>query len=111
LSKARIAEIRERGMRSSDFRIGMECWMSGARRRCTDIGTRLVIAIKLNQDDDPSWYKGPPFGVCESTIVLKEANPLFRSYYLGTVENLHAQEAVEVNQLLTQTRDVQTVGS
>jgi hypothetical protein len=33
--------------------------------------------------------------------VLKEANPLVQELYLGTVKNLQAQEAVEVNQLLT----------
>jgi hypothetical protein len=43
--------------------------------------------------------------------VLKEANPLVQELYLGTVENLQAQEAVEVNQLLTQTLEVQPVGS
>jgi hypothetical protein len=43
--------------------------------------------------------------------VLKEANPLVQELYVGTVENLQAQEAVEVNQLLTQTLEVQPVGS
>ena len=32
--------------------------------------------------------------------VLKEANPLVQELYLGTVENLQAQEAVEVNHCL-----------
>jgi hypothetical protein len=68
LSEERIAEIREHGMRLSDFKIGMEFWMSGSRWRCTDIGTRLVIAIKLDMDDDPSWYSGPPYAVCECPI-------------------------------------------
>ena len=43
--------------------------------------------------------------------VLKDANPLVQEFYLGTVENLQAQEAVEVNQRLTQTLEVQPVGS
>jgi hypothetical protein len=60
LSEERIADIREHGIRLSDFAIGLEFWMSRTRWRCTDIGTRLVIAIKLNQDDAPSWYKDPP---------------------------------------------------
>lgn len=55
-------------MRLSDFHIGLEFWMSGSRWRCTDVGTRLVIAIKLDHDDDPSWYGGPPYAVCEHTI-------------------------------------------
>jgi len=41
LSEERIAEIREHGMRLSDFRIGMEFWMSGTRWCCTDIGTGM----------------------------------------------------------------------
>jgi hypothetical protein len=68
LSEERIAEIREHGMRLSDFRVGMEFWMSGTRWRCTDIGTRLVIAIQLVYDDDPFWYKGPPYAIPQSTI-------------------------------------------
>ena len=43
--------------------------------------------------------------------VLTAANPLVQELYLGTVENLQTQEAVEVNQLLIQTLEVQPVGS
>jgi hypothetical protein len=35
--------------------------------------------------------------------VLKETNPLVHEFYLGTFENLRAQKAAELNQLLTQT--------
>jgi formate dehydrogenase maturation protein FdhE len=42
--------------------------------------------------------------------VLKEANPLVQELYLGTVENLQAEEAAEVNQLLIQTLEVQPAG-
>jgi hypothetical protein len=35
--------------------------------------------------------------------VLKETNPLVHELYLGTIENLRAQKAAEVNQVLTQT--------
>jgi len=35
--------------------------------------------------------------------VLKETNPLVHELYLGTLENLQAQKATEVNRLLTQT--------
>ena len=69
LSEERIAEIREHRIRLSDFKIGFEFWMSGARWRCTDIGTRLVIAIKHELDhEDPSWYKGPPYAVVEHAL-------------------------------------------
>ena len=35
--------------------------------------------------------------------VLKESNPLVHELYLGTIENLQAQKAAEVNRVLTQT--------
>jgi len=35
--------------------------------------------------------------------VLKETNPLVHELYLGTIESLRAQKAVEVSQALTQT--------
>jgi hypothetical protein len=42
--------------------------MSGSRWLCTDVGSRLVLAIKLDLDDDPSWYSGPPYAVVVHTI-------------------------------------------
>ena len=39
--------------------------------------------------------------------VLKETNPLVHELYLGTIENLRAQKAAEVNQVLTQTLESQ----
>lgn len=44
--------------------IGMEFISDGNRWRCTDKGSRTIVAIKLDQDD-PSWYNGPPYGVAE----------------------------------------------
>lgn len=35
-------------MRHSDFRIGDMFWCSGRQWRCTDIGTRTVLAIRLD---------------------------------------------------------------
>jgi len=51
-------------MKHSEFEKDMEFWMSGAKWRVTDIGMRTIIAIKLDKDD-PSWYNGPPYAVCE----------------------------------------------
>ncbi len=39
--------MREHSMRLSDFHIGLEFWMSGSHWRCTDVGSRVVVAIKL----------------------------------------------------------------
>jgi hypothetical protein len=95
LSEERIAEIREDGMLLSDFRIGMIFWMSGGRWRCTDIGrTRLVIAIKLDMDDDPSWYDGPPYAVCEHTIDQHDFTACSLTRYDGNSES-YTDEEVE----------------
>lgn len=55
-------------MKHSDFRIGCEFLISGDRWRCTDVGTRTVIAIKLEHEDDLSWYNGPPYAVAEAAL-------------------------------------------
>jgi hypothetical protein len=92
LSEERIAEIREHGMRLSDFRIGMEFWLSGSRWRCTDIGTRLVIAIRLDHDDDPSWYDGPPYAVCECPIFQHDFTACSLTRYEGNSESCTDEE-------------------
>lgn len=51
-------------MNHSDFRIGEEFVTATGRWRCTDIGTRVIIAIQLGASDS-SWYNGPPFAVME----------------------------------------------
>jgi hypothetical protein len=52
---------RQSNMKHSDFRIGLE-FMSGPGFlwRCTDIGTRTILAIQLDRDD-PNSYRGPPY--------------------------------------------------
>jgi hypothetical protein len=67
-SKEEIAKMREHSMRLSDFHIGLEFWMSGSHWRCTDVGSRVVVAIKLEHDDDPGMYNGPPYKICEHTL-------------------------------------------
>jgi antitoxin ParD1/3/4 len=52
------------GMEHADFQIGMEFLTAAGRWRVTDIGTRTVIAIKLDQTD-PRNYNGPPFSIVE----------------------------------------------
>lgn len=72
-------------MRHSDFQIGMEFHCGNARWRCTDVGSRVIIAISLDPHqvvtvdfgatpagqtssrltDDPSWLTGPPYAVVE----------------------------------------------
>lgn len=55
-------------MQHLDFHIGIEFECGGRRWRCTDIGTRTVIAIPLEHPEDPSWYNGSPYAVTETVF-------------------------------------------
>jgi hypothetical protein len=76
-------------MRHEDFRIGIEFWCAGRRWRCTDVPTRVVVALCLEPHDvvtvtanvgasgttttrtttaDESWFKGPPYAVPEEVF-------------------------------------------
>lgn len=69
-------------MKHGDFSIGLEFKTETGLWRCTDVGTRTIIAIHLSSvevttqsDDssltsevvtsDPSWFNGPPYAVAE----------------------------------------------
>ncbi|WP_445147376.1 hypothetical protein [Dyella sp. Tek66A03] len=48
-------------MKLADFHIGLEFVASaGFRWRCTDVGTRTILAVQLDRDN-PDWYQGPPY--------------------------------------------------
>lgn len=70
----------------SEFAIGAEFTCSGSRWRCTDIGSRVVVAIRIDEAKISSsrrgepvtqrtlsqaeaeaigWFNGPPYGVVE----------------------------------------------
>lgn len=55
-------------MRHSDFAIGETFWCGGRAWRCTDKGTRTILAIELSHEEDPSWYNGPPYAVAEAVF-------------------------------------------
>lgn len=72
-------------MKHSEFSIGTEFHTGDARWRCTDVGTRTIVAIRIDQvtvthsdgkgntwsavvTDDPSWFNGPPYAVAESVF-------------------------------------------
>jgi hypothetical protein len=55
-------------MKRADFQIGGEFLTAAGRWRCTDIGKRTIAAIRLDHDDDPSWYSGPPYAVVETVF-------------------------------------------
>ena len=50
-----------------EFRIGETFICDFGRWRCTDIGTRVIVAIKLDAADE-SWYNGPPYAVAEAVF-------------------------------------------
>ena len=72
-------------MKHADFHIGMEFFTGSGRWRCTDIGTRVIVAISLepretvsvSRDEHGQWHEerylsddprdllGPPYGVVE----------------------------------------------
>lgn len=72
-------------MKHSDFYIGMEFFTASGKWRCTDVGSRVIVAISLDAREmvsvhyghnkkrheerfvstDPSDLIGPPYGVIE----------------------------------------------
>jgi hypothetical protein len=78
--------MKEAPMERSDFRIGAEFICSGIRYRCTDIGSRTILAIQVDEATvaakeagEPvttrtisgqeaqaiGWFDGPPYSVIE----------------------------------------------
>jgi hypothetical protein len=73
-------------MDHSDFIIGRTFWCAGRLWRCTDIGTRTILAIRIDSVDVASnvpdlrrtlnrseaeaegWLNGPPYAVPESVF-------------------------------------------
>jgi len=59
-------------MQHSDFHIGLEFSASaGFRWRCTDVGSRTIVAIRLDHEDQ-NWYHGPPYITEEVVFDEKE---------------------------------------
>lgn len=68
-------------MKHSDFRIGSEFTTLAGLWRCTDVGTRVITAIKISgahlvaryqagvttylEEPVDDWLNGPPYGVAE----------------------------------------------
>ncbi|MDK1492470.1 hypothetical protein QN219_20805 [Sinorhizobium sp. 7-81] len=72
-------------MELSEFHIGGDFWCGNRRWRCTDVGTRTVVAIRIDQVETTSrdadgtthetltyeqanvagWFTDPPYAVAE----------------------------------------------
>ena len=78
-------------MEHSEFAIGRAFTNGHSLWRCTDIGTRVVVAIRLDRAEtvsvvvragrcgpettavidpreDPSWFNGPPYAIAETVF-------------------------------------------
>ncbi len=53
-------------MEFADFQTGLEFRSATGRWRCTDMGTRVIVAIKL--EGDPANWNGPPYSVAETVF-------------------------------------------
>lgn len=53
-------------MKHGDFYIGLEFQSETGKWRCTDVGTRVIVAIKL--EGDPRNWNGPPYSVAETVF-------------------------------------------
>ncbi len=51
-------------MKKIDFKIGQTFYTETSKWRCTDIGSRVIIAIELNQENSQD-YSGPPYSSAE----------------------------------------------
>ena len=60
-------------MRHEDFAIGQEFETATGTWRCTDVGTRVIVAIKVSDNEDLSWFNGPPYAVLE--VVFDQSEP------------------------------------
>jgi hypothetical protein len=72
-------------MRHSEFKIGGTFRCGGRLWRCTDIGTRTIVAIRVDrvevrgspalhrilsgvEAEAAGWFRGPPYAVAESVF-------------------------------------------
>lgn len=52
-------------MKRSEFQIGTEFFTGAGKWRCTDVGTRVIVAIRLDNQEDARNLAGPPYSVAE----------------------------------------------
>lgn len=75
-------------MRHNHFTIGLEFWVGDRQWRCTDIGTRTIVAIQIDpveiavfdkgvaterrltraEAEDLHWFEGPPYELRETVF-------------------------------------------
>jgi hypothetical protein len=110
-------------MTREEFAIGREFWTAGGAWRCTDVGTRTVVAIKLDgvviTGRDPEtgaetkrtlsraaaeaegWFAGPPYRVGEYLFAEDDVDSCY-----PTREACVAAVGAEPDELLQHVRDL-----
>jgi len=83
-------------MKHSDFRIGCEFISGSGRWRCTDVGKRTIAAIRLNHDNDPWIYNGPPYKIPEAIFDEYDIEGCERAPKRGTYDASGRAEIVTV---------------
>lgn len=82
-------------MELREFAIGESFWTPDGEFRCTDIGSRVITAIRLGPievvmvddtgetlthlDQDPNWFNGPPYSVEEIVFDEDDQQLCFRT--------------------------------
>jgi hypothetical protein len=65
----------------SDFVIGEDFYTgSGRRWRCTDVGSRVVVAIEIDMRGH-SWFVGPPYAVVERVFDENDLPGCFQNIF------------------------------
>lgn len=76
-------------MKITDFQIGSHFMTStGQIWRCTDIGTRTILAIEIEPEKDKHWYIGPPYVVTEKVFDEKDIKTCYRNEKEAVLEGV-----------------------
>ena len=64
-------------MKLQDFKIGALFLCNQHQWLCTDVGTRVITAIKISEaiKHDRSWLNGPPYAVVEFVFDENDQQP------------------------------------
>jgi hypothetical protein len=93
----RVARFGGYAMKVEEFVVGEDFWCGDQRYRCTDIGTRTIVAIRVdsvevagntperrrtlshNEAEAEGWFNGPPYAVAEHVFDEYEQEGCSRS--------------------------------
>lgn len=74
-------------MNINDFHIGLTFTnATGVDWRCTDVGSRAILAIEIDPERDPTWFAGPPYVVEEVVFDERAISGCFTSLENALIE-------------------------